>query len=319
MTLPIARALRGTATVLAMILPMAASANCLSAPNDLNPLEYHELSTVDDAIGTIFGTRTFSLNITCSPDPTGAAQPREIRLDTLHPTIPGTDLIGTVLPGAGVRLSRDDRVLSGPPQIPLFTHPGDGSTVSMTLKADLVKAFNVTPGLLNSDVFVLVSRTPHSETVQTIGLKRIVGTTFHGVACSVVESSRNLHIDLGGVDRSHFEGVGSTLNTRDFAINLKCTPYGDGHGSPLSIELTGNATPDHPDVLALQSGSAAATGVGIQLLTRGTPLSLNSLNRIGMVDGSFVSLPLTARYYQTAPRVTPGEVNATLTFVVQMR
>ena len=67
-------------------------------------------------------------------------------------------------------------------------------------------------------------------------------------------------------------------------------------------------------------GAPAATGVGVQVATsNGTPVPLATNRASGLTlrttEGSY-SIPLRARYLQTANTVTPGPANASATFTI---
>lgn len=70
-------------------------------------------------------------------------------------------------------------------------------------------------------------------------------------------------------------------------------------------------------VVALVGGTDAATGVGLQLLDgSGNPFPLNTAETMtsynGGTGGSY-TIPMRARYYQTAATVTAGQANASMT------
>ncbi|BFO08947.1 hypothetical protein GGER_14570 [Serratia rubidaea] len=60
-----------------------------------------------------------------------------------------------------------------------------------------------------------------------------------------------------------------------------------------------------------------ASGVGIQLLHNNTPVKFGTLLPVAntVVSGP-ITIPLVARYYQTASAITAGQANGTATFTM---
>ncbi|MDY4309722.1 fimbrial protein [Pseudomonas putida] len=72
-------------------------------------------------------------------------------------------------------------------------------------------------------------------------------------------------------------------------------------------------------VFSLSSGSGA-TGIGIQVLhADGRPFRLEEEVAVMPLSPGDLTLNFQARYYQTAPTVTPGEANGALNFTVTYR
>lgn len=108
-----------------------------------------------------------------------------------------------------------------------------------------------------------------------------------------------------------FSGIGSTAKPRDFSIDLVCDP-----NVRISYHLYGLST-DYW-VLLNNPAKGMSTGVGVELLKENgerVPLGQRvPFGRSGPVIGD-LSIPLTARYYQVAEKITPGpmQVPAVLT------
>lgn len=156
-----------------------------------------------------------------------------------------------------------------------------------------------------------------------------------------------------------FKKVGSVTPWVDASITLQNCPtfsgrYGDGSTSQVSVgtatasgttriasTLTVTLTPNTPvinaangviGVDAQRSSGAAATGIGLQLgytptnyaASPTTPTSIwtsgTSWNIQPPSDGrNNFKIPLAARYYQTASRVTAGPANSAITFNIDYK
>ena len=122
------------------------------------------------------------------------------------------------------------------------------------------------------------------------------------VACSVQNTV--IAVSMGTVEKRAFKGPGDA-NTRSFGIGLICDT-----GTKINFQIDGNAQDASRGILNL-------TGVGIQLLYKDAPLVLSSVINNDVVSGSGdFSIPLKARYYQTASNITTGTANASATFTL---
>ncbi|WP_430391742.1 fimbrial protein [Dyella sp. 20L07] len=133
-------------------------------------------------------------------------------------------------------------------------------------------------------------------------------------------------VSLGNIPRSQFAGVGTTTQAQSFNIGLTCSGGSTGAVTNAYVTLTDQADPaNRSDTLSLTSASTA-TGVGIQVLSGatvvrygpdsnavGTENQWQALSSIG--NGSY-TIPLTARYIQTGPNVTPGTATGQATFTM---
>lgn len=150
---------------------------------------------------------------------------------------------------------------------------------------------------------------------------RLFGYTASGqslkvVACSVYIDV--ISINMGDVRKTEFTGVGSSVREMPVKISLGCdantkvnvtlsgTPHSSGAAGVLA--LTPSAT--HP----------VATGVGLQLLYNNAAVTFGMPIAAGVAANSGAySIPLTARYYQTAGTITEGQANSTATFTMSYR
>ncbi|TQI77975.1 type 1 fimbria pilin [Serratia fonticola] len=137
--------------------------------------------------------------------------------------------------------------------------------------------------------------------------------TVNVQGCSV--STKNVSVPMGTVHRSKFRGVGSTAGHGEGNIALQC----DAAVAP-TVTFSGAHDPEtSAEVLALNNlGDAnVASGVGIQMLYKNTPITLDSPIALGKLSGPMaVNIPFSARYYQTASTIKGGDANATAYFTI---
>ena len=153
-----------------------------------------------------------------------------------------------------------------------------------------------------------------------------LGTTIMPTTCNVAASSKNIVVDFGTVSRSEFSGVGSRAKSRDFSVDIECSSISSVYNT-VGLRVDGVADPSNlPGVLAINSGSDAAQGVAIELVRTKSgieqPMPLAEFVEMGKVggDSTFLSIPLRARYIQTAAAgVTPGKANGIATFTIEYK
>ncbi len=126
-------------------------------------------------------------------------------------------------------------------------------------------------------------------------------------------------IPLGDHLQSEFTGVNSFSSSTSFNIALTNCPAGM-KSVTYRIDPTTTVLNASKSVVALD-GSSTATGVGVQLLD-GTgavfPLStVKTFSGYVTSTGGSYTIPLRARYYQTAAAITPGPANTSMTVTMQ--
>ncbi|MCS4258561.1 type 1 fimbria pilin [Pseudomonas protegens] len=159
-------------------------------------------------------------------------------------------------------------------------------------------------------------------TVYTSG-KSAVTVQLRVPTCSV--SSSQISVPLGRTSNMTFSGVGSTSKAVPFKINLSCSggDAGASIGAYVSF-IDVNNWANQGSTLSLSAGSTAS-GVGVQILKGATVLGYGSgsVNQwwAGNISAGVSSydIPLTARYVQTASRVTPGTVSGMATLTMSYR
>lgn len=138
--------------------------------------------------------------------------------------------------------------------------------------------------------------------------------TIVPVACSVTQSTIN--VAMGDVKKNTFTGPGSTSAAQSFSIPLNCDS-----NTKINLTLDAGSAGSYDSsngILNLDSSdSESASGVGLQILYNSSPVALGTAFSIGTAtsDGVY-TIPMTARYYQTASSVTAGAANASATFTM---
>ncbi|WP_406675598.1 fimbrial protein [Klebsiella pneumoniae] len=163
-----------------------------------------------------------------------------------------------------------------------------------------------TPGELeyHSERFLMAEHTP----LAALDLTGRISTA----GCSVNDATPAL-IKLPAAMLDHFGGVGKTTGDTPFALQLDCNSAVtislrvDG-AEPLSARGHG--------VLRNDATDDRAQGIGVQLLYHRQPVALNHEMTLGSASAGRFILQLTARYYQTRPRITAGQVSAVATYTL---
>lgn len=143
--------------------------------------------------------------------------------------------------------------------------------------------------------------------------------------CTV--SSPSILVPMDSVPARTFTHVGSTSQSRDFNIRLSCTGGNTGSMTNPHVTLTDVSNPGNTSTTLPLTADSTAAGLGIQILRNGRVLGFGpdssepgTVNqwRAGTVPQgvSTFTIPLSARYVQTARQVTPGTANGRATFTM---
>lgn len=140
--------------------------------------------------------------------------------------------------------------------------------------------------------------------------------TVTPVACEI--NTPTLTFNMGDIAASKFgtePGTVLTDNAQTQQLGLQCDPDVN-----VRATLSGTQNPDTSDssVLALtkQGTAGVAKGVGVQIIYNGEPLQREQPLLLKHSEGGVETLPITLRYYQTQPVVSPGTANATATLTL---
>ncbi|MCE5979905.1 fimbrial protein [Pseudomonas sp. JR33AA] len=356
-TFNIERSLRRTACCLTLgLLSGNAYANCTFQTGSSYMTFERDMGAFwvprDAAIGTVIGTSSMTRNnnegatVSCVWNP---ASPPTARLPNTAPIFSGTlpplggkDINGHVMetniPGVGVYMELGFP-FNGVANNSFVPDAGTSPAIpySGTMRN---QPFNVVVSAISGNAW-FIKTGPIAP-----GPQRVNGEMFHGflhnlgkvmeyrVSATVNQAQCSLKSDavsadpvrLGDYTLADFKGVGPATPAVPFHITLSdCEDANAPNPAPANvyIELDG-ANGSVPTVPAegrfsLGGGSDAA-GVEIQLLrSDGTPMPLQSEELVKPVSIGITQLDFQARYYQSAPVVTPGLAEGGLTFTVSYK
>ena len=122
-------------------------------------------------------------------------------------------------------------------------------------------------------------------------------------------------VDLGSHPATRFTGIGSVTQAKDFQVNVNCTGGQSNHTAYMTFTDNTDTNSTRNYLLLQASG---VSGLGVEILHNGSPVSfgpktapitqsnVKQLGTITQQQMTSFSLPLQARYRQTAQRVTGG-------------
>lgn len=224
-----------------------------------------------------------------------------------------TDLYQSGLQGIGIRLQLGMNTLSGSRNESLNGPAtlNDDETIIFSL----IKTGPVDPGALTYQDLLKISYTGENTGSVTAKQVSLTGGVVSQASCQV--TSPAVVVEMGNLEKKNLKGVNSVAATRDFQISMNCNRNTNVNitFSPLSARSANSI--NLKGVVEGDAFSGAATGVGVQMLFGGAPIEFNTLLPVGTTtsDGIF-NIPLQARYYQILDAVTPGLVNAMISFTM---
>lgn len=261
----------------------------------------------------------------------------------------GGKVYQTGVPGLGVAIWFSGNALpSSTNQTNCSAGPGDCNwNLQYTLAFDVsfIKIGEVSPGtILGSQLPTMNSQYVSSNALE---IERVNMSGSLNVVARTCDTP-DVTVEMGSHKTSEFSGAGSSTSWKDFSILLNNCPafygtyggvagpdwYSDGTvimgGSnaniiKLRLDPTQAAIDPAQGILAINSSApgdgTAATGIGLQMADNtSSPVALATILGSGItpqaIDGASYSIPLKARYIQTADAVTPGPANATAIFTI---
>lgn len=308
--------------IIAVVLgmPHPALAGCTASDSNLtfSPVSIQQ----DAAVGTVIATASTTTAIKC--DNVQANGEWRIALSSSNSDYGSTSLANvrkTNNAGIGIRWTNTNSatgtvaVMSSSALNNTNTYRGipsySAGSYTFTDTFELIKIGPTNTGILPSFSLAYDYRTSAGSSLGRLIKFSFINTFITQTACAVKNSSVN--VPMRDVQRRVFTGIGSTSSVENFSISLNC----DAQVNP---NITINATADSSGatgVIALDSGTNTAVGVGIQILRDNTPMVLGSISRTSatLASGNY-NIDLKARYYQTMTSITPGKANGTATFTM---
>ncbi|PRC91952.1 fimbrial protein [Solimicrobium silvestre] len=158
---------------------------------------------------------------------------------------------------------------------------------------------------------------PNSSTESKLTIKGLAVTT---VSCSLSD----IVVPMGDTNTQQmFNGVGSRLNPVPFTIHLNNCRAGPNTSVKYQFDPLMPAFDAKNGILALNAGGArrlAATGIGIEIRAAGGTEAVQAFgvpHVFGKITtGENYTIPLNARYIQTAAKITGGIANSAMTFTL---
>lgn len=134
---------------------------------------------------------------------------------------------------------------------------------------------------------------------------------YKAVSCTVPSI---LNISMGSIPVGQFSGPGSTSGEQQLQIPVRCDDKVTVSTSISSQRYLSATT----GVVALTEETGMAQGIGVQVLTNGSPVQFDRFFPVGLIPeaGATINLPLTFRYYQNTPEIRPGLANAVATLTM---
>lgn len=142
--------------------------------------------------------------------------------------------------------------------------------------------------------------------------------SIEDTSCNVTSASANRKVDLGKWTKSYFTGSKIETTKTPFHINVDNCP---GSVKLVAVLFDGNKDQTDPSLLAINTGTGNATGVGIKLYeeNQSTQVALGSVTAkhpvtAGASGNGSADLIFYADYESTGTAVTTGNANATADF-----
>ncbi|WP_421355556.1 fimbrial protein [Pseudocitrobacter faecalis] len=141
-----------------------------------------------------------------------------------------------------------------------------------------------------------------------------ISGTFRSNTCILAQDSRAIQVPLGTLSISQFSG-GRASAEKAFVIHLEQC---GADVSAANVTFSGQSDSAMADLLAIETGSGAATGLAVALLDDHQAIvPLKQESKPYPLKQGKVALTFYAQLRPTGGEVTSGVVNASATFVVR--
>lgn len=275
---------------------------------------------------------------------------------TPRPLSPLGNVYQTNLAGVGVRfVSQEPKPF---PTVYSFsttmqTSYSVSQAVMTRIYMELVKTGDINAGTINGNALptARVSLGQTGSFVALYDIKISGSLSVTTPTCNVAPTSGTMSVTMGSYKASEFTGAGSGTDWKDASITVNCSGrfYGNsGVNTPVKIAATsdgktntartlqnniwemtltpGNGVIDSANgIMKLKNETQSAGGIGIQLSTSASDTNkINLANKISdkiskTAVNPTITVPLYARYIQTASTVTAGKANGSLIYTISYR
>lgn len=268
---------------------------------------------------------------------------------TLSETTPGSKIYATNLSGIGIRFGANAGT------IPVTIAVGGACTNSVNCGLSNYSAYSwleifktgstVTPGTIDASTLPEIIYTMgQSGSMLEIYRIRMTGTiTVTVPTCNISPASKTMAVNMGVHKLSGFSGTGSHTDWVDASIYLEGCGQFNGYGTSTNATYNGSTvaaknvftsnkfsvmlTPLNgvaSGAMKLKAQSTGATGFGIQLsrsqsdagVMNLTGATYNYTDPLSSSGSTTVTVPLYARYIQTAAIATGGKADGALEYTV---
>lgn len=144
------------------------------------------------------------------------------------------------------------------------------------------------------------------------GTVNFTGEVVNG-ACAI--DVANLNVDMGQVRLKEFEGKSGTASKSRTPFSIKLNDCDISVYSTAQVIFQGNAASGVSNALQGGSGSAAASGIGVQIFDKtGTAIELGKATAENVLQEGTNSLQFQSGFISTEDKQSAGNVNTTATF-----
>jgi len=222
------------------------------------------------------------------------------------------------IPGIGVRIWVFD------PSCCTFPHhnPATGGGAQLGSNRwglDLIKTGPIGAGGTIAGQIASDTIDRENQVFYVMGLKTPIIVVPNTPTCDV--STPDVRVALDADDVSSYTSVSMARGDKDFKVSLACSGGDPGTSIPVYLSLADQTLPTNTTQALTLTSASTASGVGIQILRNGTPISLDpALNKFKvqtvLPGNTSIDVPFKARYIRTG-NMTAGSVEAIATFTME--
>ncbi|WP_232515278.1 fimbrial protein [Burkholderia ambifaria] len=229
----------------------------------------------------------------------------------------------TSIPNIGLRLKAGSTII--PHQYP-NQYVGTYWDEKYALTVELVKTGNITAGgVLSGSYAQYRADSASGQLLVDYRFASPVVVRPRIPTCKV--ATPLITVPMGKFGVSAFNGIGSTVGPRSFAISLTCSGGDAGTMTNAHVTLTDSTNPNNTSTTLSLTKESTASGVGLQIMKGDTLVgfgpdsaAVGNTNQwqVGTVmqGQANLTIPLAARYVQTGSKITPGSTDARATFTM---